>query len=109
MELQVFYALQVLYAEEVAFLQRRKRKVHGIPQVKILDSLSLLQGIFPTQGLNAGLLHCRQILYQLNHKGQLLPIQENFDLRECQSPVNWELLNIKYLVVLFLLLYCRHV
>ena len=69
MELQVCYALQVLYAEEVAFLQRRKRKVHGIPQVKILESLSLLQGIFPTQGLNAGLLHCRQILYQLNHKG----------------------------------------
>ena len=26
-----------------------------------------LQGIFPTQGLNLGLLHCRQILYQLNH------------------------------------------
>ena len=24
---------------------------------------SLLQGIFPTQGLNLGLLHCRQILY----------------------------------------------
>ena len=23
----------------------------------------LLQGIFPTQGLNPGLLHCRQILY----------------------------------------------
>ena len=36
-------------------------------------------------------------------------IQENFDLRECQSPVNWELVNMKYLVVLFLLLYCRHV
>ena len=32
-------------------------------------SLSLLQGIFPTQGLNPGLLHCRQILYQLSHKG----------------------------------------
>ena len=29
-------------------------------------SLSLLQGIFPTQGSNPGLLHCRQILYQLN-------------------------------------------
>src|SRR5574340_831942 len=40
---------------------------------------------------------------------QLLRIQENFDLRECQSPVNWELVNMKYLVVLFLLLYCRHV
>ena len=30
---------------------------------------SFLQGIFPTQGLNPGLLHCRQILYQLSHKG----------------------------------------
>ena len=28
-----------------------------------LSSLSLLQGIFPTQELNPGLLHCRQILY----------------------------------------------
>ena len=32
-------------------------------------SLSLLQGIFPTQGLNPGLPHCRRILYQLSHKG----------------------------------------
>ena len=31
-------------------------------------SHSLLQGIFPTQGLDPGLLHCRQILYQLSHK-----------------------------------------
>ena len=31
--------------------------------------LSLLQGIFPTQGSNPGLLHCRWILYQLSHKG----------------------------------------
>ena len=29
---------------------------------------SLLQGIFPTQGLNPGLLHCTWILYQLSHK-----------------------------------------
>ena len=34
-----------------------------------VDSLSLLQGIFPTQGSNPGLPHCRQILYQLSHKG----------------------------------------
>ena len=34
-----------------------------------MGSLSLLQAIFPTQGLNPGLLHCRQILYQLSHKG----------------------------------------
>ena len=30
---------------------------------------SLLQGIFPTQGLNPGLLHCRQIVYYLSHQG----------------------------------------
>ena len=29
---------------------------------------SFLQGIFPTQGLNLGLLHCRQILYCLKHQ-----------------------------------------
>ena len=34
-----------------------------------VGNLSLLQGIFPTQGLNAGLPHRRQILYQLSHKG----------------------------------------
>ena len=33
-----------------------------------VDSLSLLQGIFPTQGSNPGLQHCRQILYQLSYK-----------------------------------------
>ena len=32
-------------------------------------SLSLLQGILPTQGSNPGLLHCRQTLYQLSHQG----------------------------------------
>ena len=31
--------------------------------------LSLLQGIFATKGQNPGLPHCRQILYQLSHKG----------------------------------------
>ena len=34
-----------------------------------VGSFSLLQGIFPTQGSNPGFLHCRQILYQLSHKG----------------------------------------
>ena len=32
---------------------------------------SPLQGIFPTQGLNPGLLYCRQILYHLSHQGRL--------------------------------------
>ena len=34
-----------------------------------VGSLSLLQGIFPTQGSNPGLPHCRRILYQLSHQG----------------------------------------
>ena len=34
-----------------------------------VGSLSFLQGIFPTQGSNPGLPHCRQILYQLSHRG----------------------------------------
>ena len=29
----------------------------------------LIQGIFPTQGSNPGLPHCRQILYRLSHQG----------------------------------------
>ena len=34
-----------------------------------VGSLFLLQGIFPTQGSNPSLQYCRQILYQLSHKG----------------------------------------
>ena len=34
-----------------------------------VGSLSFLQGIFPTQESNWGLLHCRQILYQLSYQG----------------------------------------
>ena len=33
-----------------------------------VGSLSLLQGIFPTQGTNPGLLYCRPILYQLSYQ-----------------------------------------
>ena len=33
-----------------------------------MGSLSLLQGIFPTQESNRGLLHCRRILYQLSYQ-----------------------------------------
>ena len=34
-----------------------------------VSSLSLLQGIFPTQGSNPGLPHCRWILYHLRYQG----------------------------------------
>ena len=54
--------------------------VHGILQARILSrtarSCSLLQGIFPTQGSNPGLPHCRWILYQLSHKGSQIHVVE---------------------------------
>ena len=45
--------------------------------------LSLLQGIFPIQGLNPGLLHCRKILYQLSHQGS----PRILEWVACPSPV----------------------
>ena len=56
-----------------------------------VSNLSLFQGIFPTQGLNPGLLHCRQILYQLNHKGSpriLEWVVDSFSWGSSQ-PRNW--------------------
>ena len=41
----------------------------GKPKNIGVGSLTLLQQIFPTQELNQGLLHCREILYQLRHQG----------------------------------------
>ena len=35
----------------------------------------LFQGIFLTQGLNPGLLHCRQTLYPLSHQGSPKKLQ----------------------------------
>ena len=45
--------------------------VHGILQARILEwvAVPFSRGIFLTQGSNPGLLHCRQILCQLSHKG----------------------------------------
>ena len=41
----------------------------GKPKNTGVGSLSHLQGIFPTQESNRGLLHCRWILYQLSYQG----------------------------------------
>ena len=44
--------------------------IQGVLQAKILEWVAFfLQGIFLTQGLNPGLLDCRQILYCLSHQG----------------------------------------
>ena len=42
--------------------------VHGILQNTGVGSHSLLRGLFLTQGLNLGLLHCREILYYLSRQ-----------------------------------------
>ena len=44
--------------------------VHGILQARVLASIPFLQGIFPTQGSNPGLLHLRQILYRPSRQGR---------------------------------------
>ena len=56
----------------------------GILQARILEWVAMLslQGIFPTQGLNPGLPHCRQILYWLSHKGGTLGEQVVIDIPE---------------------------
>ena len=80
-------------------LRRNSLQPHGLysPQNSSgqntgVGSLSLLQGIFPTQGLNPGLPHCRRILYQLSHQGS--PFRRPRDLTtgrvmkltDCTSP-----------------------
>ena len=47
-----------------------------------MSSQSLLQGIFPTQGSNPGLPHCRQILYCLSHQGSLCKMGSALNLKK---------------------------
>ena len=56
-----------------------------------VGSLSLLQGIFPTQGSNPGLPHCRRILYQLSHNGspRILEWVASPFSRGFSGPRNW--------------------
>ena len=55
-----------------------------------VGSLSLLQGIFPTQGSNPGLPYCRWILYQLSHKGPNKTGVGSLSLLQGSSqPRNW--------------------
>ena len=72
-----------------------------------VGSLSLLQGIFPTQGSNPCLLHCRRILYQLSHKFssvQLLSCVQLF-ITPCTAAhqaslyftISWSLLKVMFI------------
>ena len=72
------FALACLYLRKVKVIQLCPtlcdpidNTVHGVLQARILKGVAFpfSRGIFPTQGSNPGLLHCRRILYQLSHKG----------------------------------------
>ena len=41
----------------------------AVAEFSALAGAFFIQGIFPTQGSNPGLLHCRQMLYPLSHQG----------------------------------------
>ena len=58
----------------------------GEPKNTGVGSLSLLQGIFPTQESNQALLRCRQILYQLSYQGS--PRQTSLRLKGCIFRLN---------------------
>ena len=58
-----------------------------------VGSHSLLQGIFPTQGLNSSLPHCRKILYQLSHQG---------------SPIAWKIFIPYWMSVCMCVCACVH-
>ena len=45
-------------------------------------SHSLFQRIFPSQGLNPGLPHCRQILYQVSHQGSLRILESESEVAQ---------------------------
>ena len=67
--IQVFYILKSRKVNMKVFQScRTLGKPLDYTVYEILQA-RILEWIFPTQGLNLGLLHCRQILYQLSHKG----------------------------------------
>ena len=54
-----------------------------------VGSCSLIQGIVPTQGSNPGLPHCRWILYQPSHQGNLRILGVgSLSLLQCIFPMN---------------------
>ena len=64
------YTSKVKWKSHPTLCDPKDYTVHNSPgQNTGVGSRSLLQGIFPIQGSNLGLPHCRQILNYLSHKG----------------------------------------
>ena len=51
---------------------------------------ALLQGIFPTQGSNPDLLHCRWILYHLSHQGSIYIFPHGQNILSSENTMNSE-------------------
>ena len=51
---------------------------------------ALLQGIFPTQGLNVGLLHCRRIVDRLSRRKPHLAVCDPIKRMRVKRPQQWE-------------------
>ena len=64
-----------------------------------VGSLFLLQGNFLTQELNQGLLHCRQILYQLSYQGR--PTFWWDSIQSLRVQVNFLVINLYFVLSLF--------
>ena len=63
----------------------------GSLQARILDwvAFPFSRGIFPTQGSNPGLLHCRWILYQMSHNQGKHGLLQGFNEGWVQEPWKW--------------------
>ena len=66
-----FYHHGELKWKSLSRVQLIETPPHGILQARI-SGMGTSPGIFPIQRLNSGLPHCRQILYQLSHRGSPL-------------------------------------
>ena len=66
-------------------------------QNTVVGNLSFLQPIFPTQELNQGALHCRQILYPLRYQGS--PFQAVRSTSKMHALVQSPVHRIRYLRV----------
>ena len=77
----------------------------GKPKNTGVDSLFLLQHIFPTQEPNQGLLHCRQILYQKSYQGSTHVIIDLYKPLQCTG-VNC---NINYGLWIVIVYQCRFI
>ena len=56
----------------------------------------LLQEIFPTQGLNPGLPHCRQMLYHLSHQGSHIMVIYNWSTNVCMCMFIYSHINYRH-------------